>query len=55
VRDGTDLSDIREYVKERVAPYKYPRFVWAVEELPKGPTGKILKRLIEMPVALQKS
>jgi long-chain acyl-CoA synthetase len=55
VRDGTDLSDIREYVKQRVAPYKYPRFVWVVEELPKGPTGKILKRLIEMPVVLQKS
>jgi long-chain acyl-CoA synthetase len=55
VRGGTDLGEIREYVKERVAPYKYPRFLWAVEELPKGPTGKILKRLIQMPAPVQKS
>ena len=35
--------------KDRVAAYKYPRFVWLVDELPKGPTGKILKREIEIP------
>jgi long-chain acyl-CoA synthetase len=32
-----------------VAAYKYPRLVWLVEDLPKGPTGKILKREIERP------
>jgi long-chain acyl-CoA synthetase len=32
-----------------VAAYKYPRKVWFVDELPKGPTGKILKREIEVP------
>ena len=31
-------------MKERVAAYKYPRHVWLVDELPKGPTGKILRR-----------
>ncbi|HZS14656.1 MAG TPA: long-chain fatty acid--CoA ligase [Candidatus Dormibacteraeota bacterium] len=31
------------FVKERVAAYKYPRRVWLLETLPKGPTGKILK------------
>ena len=36
-------------MKERVAAYKYPRVVWIVDELPKGPTGKILKREIEVP------
>jgi long-chain acyl-CoA synthetase len=36
-------------VKERVAAYKYPRIVWITESLPKGPTGKILKREIEVP------
>jgi long-chain acyl-CoA synthetase len=44
-----DAADLKAYVKERVAAYKYPRKVWFVEELPKGPTGKILKREIEVP------
>ncbi|OXM66147.1 MULTISPECIES: long-chain-fatty-acid--CoA ligase [Amycolatopsis] len=39
-------DELRDYVKERVAAYKYPRQVWLVPELPKGPTGKILKRQI---------
>jgi acyl-coenzyme A synthetase/AMP-(fatty) acid ligase len=30
--------------------YRYPRRVWLVDELPKGPTGKILKREIKPPV-----
>ncbi|MGI8801571.1 MAG: AMP-binding protein, partial [Solirubrobacteraceae bacterium] len=42
-------EEIREFVRERVAAYKYPRRVWFVEDLPKGPTGKILKREIERP------
>ena len=45
----------RRYVKERVAAYKYPRHVWFVDELPKGPTGKILKREIEVPVEVRPS
>ena len=44
-------GELRAFVKERVAAYKYPRHVWFVDELPKGPTGKILKREIEIPVA----
>ncbi|HEY4278510.1 MAG TPA: long-chain fatty acid--CoA ligase [Conexibacter sp.] len=44
-----DADGLREYVKERVAAYKYPRHVWFVEALPKGPTGKILKREIAVP------
>ena len=39
---------IREFVKERIAAYKYPRRVVIVDALPKGPTGKILKREIEV-------
>jgi long-chain acyl-CoA synthetase len=42
-------EELRDYVKERVAAYKYPRQVWFVDELPKGPTGKLLKRAIETP------
>ena len=43
------VEEIREYVRARVAPYKYPRHVWLEEALPKGPTGKILKREIKVP------
>ncbi len=42
-------DEIRAFVKEQVAPYKYPRVVWFVDALPKGPTGKILKREISAP------
>jgi long-chain acyl-CoA synthetase len=42
-------DELRAYVKERVAAYKYPRVVWVTSELPMGPTGKILKREIEIP------
>jgi long-chain acyl-CoA synthetase len=42
-------DDIRSFVKERVAAYKYPRRIWFVDELPKTATGKILKREIEVP------
>jgi long-chain acyl-CoA synthetase len=45
----TSESDLREFVRANVAAYKYPRHVWFVEELPKGPTGKLLKREIEAP------
>jgi long-chain acyl-CoA synthetase len=49
--EGEELApaDVSAYVKDRIATYKYPRVVWFVEELPKGPTGKILKREIERP------
>ncbi|MDQ3777520.1 MAG: AMP-binding protein, partial [Actinomycetota bacterium] len=43
-------AELRDFVKGRVAAYKYPRQVWLVDELPKGPTGKILKREIKAPV-----
>jgi long-chain acyl-CoA synthetase len=42
-------DEIRDHVKRQVAAYKYPRLVWIVDDLPKGPTGKILKRDIEVP------
>ena len=39
-------DEIQAFVKQHVAPYKYPRIVTFAEQLPKGPTGKILKREI---------
>jgi long-chain acyl-CoA synthetase len=35
--------------KAQVAAHKYPRHIWLVQELPKGPTGKILKREMGIP------
>jgi long-chain acyl-CoA synthetase len=51
LKDGEQVSaeQLRDYVKEQVAAYKYPRRIWFVEDLPKGPTGKILKREIDPP------
>jgi long-chain acyl-CoA synthetase len=42
-------DELRDYVKAQVAAYKYPRLVWLVDELPKGPTGKVQKRDITVP------
>ena len=44
--DRTTPEELREYIKERVAPYKYPRVIKLVDDLPKSPSGKILKREI---------
>jgi long-chain acyl-CoA synthetase len=44
-----EADDIKHFVKERVAAYKYPRHVWFEETLPKGATGKILRREIMPP------
>ncbi|MCO5314809.1 MAG: long-chain fatty acid--CoA ligase [Solirubrobacterales bacterium] len=49
-KDGQEATEdeIRQYSKGLVAAYKYPRHVRIVDELPKGPTGKILKREIDV-------
>jgi long-chain acyl-CoA synthetase len=51
LKEGESITaqELRDYVKEQVASYKYPREIWFVDELPKGPTGKILKRDIQAP------
>ena len=51
LKDGAEVTtdELREFVKSQVAAYKYPRRIWIVDELPKGPTGKILKREIHAP------
>jgi long-chain acyl-CoA synthetase len=47
------VEELQEYAKSQVAAYKYPRKIWFVDALPKGPTGKILKREIEVPEAVE--
>ena len=46
LRDGKDLSEdeVKAYVKDNLANYKTPREVAFIEELPRNPTGKVLKR-----------
>jgi long-chain acyl-CoA synthetase len=42
-------EELRAFARDRVAAYKYPRQVWLVDALPKGPTGKILRREVHAP------
>jgi long-chain acyl-CoA synthetase len=51
LRDGIEVEpkELRFYVRDQIAAYKYPRHIWFVDSLPKGPTGKVLKREIEVP------
>ncbi|NUP34054.1 MAG: long-chain fatty acid--CoA ligase [Streptomycetaceae bacterium] len=51
LRDGAEVSadTLREFTKDRLAAYKYPRIVTVATALPKGATGKILKREITVP------
>jgi fatty-acyl-CoA synthase len=46
LRDGASLSEdeIKDYVKDNLANYKVPREIVFLDELPRNPTGKILKR-----------
>lgn len=47
LKDATDIdeealrAELKAFVKERLAPYKYPRFMEFVPKLPKTATGKI--------------
>ncbi len=38
---SVDEAELKTFVKERLAPYKYPRFIEFVADLPKTATGKI--------------
>jgi fatty-acyl-CoA synthase len=46
LRDGKDVSaeEVQAFVKENLARYKVPREVVFMDDLPRNPTGKILKR-----------
>ena len=45
-RAGAQLTegDVKDYVSENLARYKTPREVVFLDELPRNPTGKVLKR-----------
>ena len=46
--DGADIDEetVKAYVRDNLARYKVPREVVFVSELPRNPTGKILKRVL---------
>jgi long-chain acyl-CoA synthetase len=44
----TTAEELRRFVKERVAAYKYPRVIKFVYELPRNSSGKVLKREISL-------
>jgi len=46
LRDGTEATadQLREYCREHLAGFKTPREIHIRPDLPRGPTGKILKR-----------
>lgn len=50
-RSGSELSeaDLLGWAKERIAGFKRPRSVDFVDELPRNPTGKLLKRVLRDP------
>ncbi len=56
-RAGRSLSedDIRTFVKQNLARYKVPRDVHLIAELPRNPTGKVLKRELRGQYSIQLS
>ena len=46
LRDGETATEdeLVDYIRSKVAAYKFPRVVHLVDELPLGPSGKVLKR-----------
>ncbi|HEV3374933.1 MAG TPA: benzoate-CoA ligase family protein [Candidatus Acidoferrum sp.] len=47
VAQGSELAgQLKDFVKNRLAPYKYPRWIEFVEELPKTATGKIRRNVL---------
>jgi 4-hydroxybenzoate-CoA ligase len=45
LKSAADLADLREslkdHVKQKIGPWKYPRWIEVVDALPKTATGKI--------------
>ena len=39
-------EELTAFVKERLAAYKYPRRIEVLDELPRGPTGKVLREAL---------
>ena len=54
LKDKTKAGDalgeeLKQFVKSRIAPYKYPRWIEFVDDLPKTATGKIQRYKLREP------
>jgi acyl-coenzyme A synthetase/AMP-(fatty) acid ligase len=45
------VRELQDYVRAETAPYKYPRRIWFVDELPKTTTGKLHRAALRPPLA----
>ena len=43
-RDRVDVAELAEFLRAHLADYKVPRYIETVDNLPRDPTGKVLKR-----------
>ena len=44
--DATLVRELQDFVKQRIAPYKYPRIIEFVDALPKTATGKLQRKAL---------
>jgi long-chain acyl-CoA synthetase len=51
LRAGAEASDreLRTFVRNEIAAYKYPRHIWFLDALPRNAGGKVLKRELALP------
>jgi acetyl-CoA synthetase len=47
--DDQLVAELQAHVRSETAPYKYPRRIWFVDELPKTTSGKISRAAIRPP------
>jgi 2-aminobenzoate-CoA ligase len=43
------VRELQDFVKQRIAPYKYPRTIEFVDALPKTATGKLQRKALREP------
>jgi long-chain acyl-CoA synthetase len=48
LREGRAISEteLREFTRQRLADYKVPELIFFLPQLPKGPTGKVQRRVL---------
>jgi len=48
LKEGAKVTQaaLRDFCRQHLAPYEVPRYIEFRDSLPKGPTGKILKRVL---------
>jgi len=51
---AVDEKELRAFCRENLANYKVPRYFELVTDLPRTPTGKVLKRMLSAAVATGK-